>query len=29
MRPTERLFQSHGAAGWAGGQSLRRLNGED
>ena len=25
MRPTERLLQSRGGAGWAGGQSLRRL----
>ena len=29
MRPTERLLQSHGGAGWAGGQSLRRLRGEE
>ena len=28
MTPTERLLQSHGDAGWAGGQSLRRLRGE-
>ena len=28
MRPTERLLQSCGDAGWAGGQSLRRLRGE-
>ena len=28
-RPTERLFQSHGGAVWTGGQSLRRLRGED
>ena len=27
MRPTERLLQTLG--GWAGGQSLRRLRGED
>ena len=27
MRPTERLLQSHGGAGWAGGESLRRLRG--
>ena len=28
-RPTERLLQSHGGAGRAGGQSLRRLREED
>ena len=28
-RPTERLLQSCGGPGWAGGQSLRRLKGED
>ena len=27
MRPTERLFQSRGGTGWAGGQNLRRLEG--
>ena len=29
MRPTEGLLKSRGGAGWAGGQSLRRLRGED
>ena len=29
MRPTERLFQSHGGAGWAEGQTFRRLRAED
>ena len=28
-RPTERLLQSCGGTGWAGGQSLRRLRAED
>ena len=28
MRTTDRLLQSRGGAGWAGGQSLRRLRGE-
>ena len=26
MKPTERLFQSHGGIGWAGGQDLRCVN---
>ena len=26
MRTTERLLQSHGAIGWAGGQGLRLVN---
>ena len=26
MRPTERLLQSHGGIGWAGGQDLRCVN---
>ena len=29
MRPTERLLQSPVGAGWAEGQSLRRLRAED
>ena len=29
MRLTERLLQSRGGVGWVGGQSLRRLRGED
>ena len=28
MTPTERLLQSRGGTGWAGGQSLKRLRGE-